>query len=124
MVHDHVRKEGGMTNPSHLKVRYLFELPELPPGEVENSWTYSYVPNGPDKDYKVFLPTLIEEAVVDVSADILQTAADYTDQEAAAALSAANLYTDGAVDDVRQDLLDDSDSHGTDMVVYRLDATN
>jgi hypothetical protein len=109
-----------MTNPSHLKVRYLFELPELPPGEVENSWTYSYVPNGPDKDYKVFLPTLIAEAVDDVSADILQTAADYTDQETANALSAANLYTDGAVDDVRQDLLSEEYSLGTAMVQYKL----
>lgn len=96
-----------MTNPSHLKVRYLYELPELPLGEVENSWTYTYVPNGPDKDYKVFLPTLIEEAVDGVSADILQTAADYTDQE---------------TDQIRQELLDTADGLGTDMVAYRLDA--
>src|SRR5690606_8540341 len=94
-----------MTNPSHLKVRYLFELPELPPGEVENSWTYTYVPNGPDKDYKVFMPTLIAEAVDDVSADILQAAADYTDQE---------------TDNIRQDLLSTADSLGSDMVGYKL----
>lgn len=83
-----------MTNPSHLKVRYLFELPELPPGEVENSWTYTYVPNGPDKDYKVFLPTLIEEAA------------------------------DQVVSDVKQDLLSTDDGLGTDMLMYKLDSTN
>src|SRR5690606_27449598 len=80
-----------MTNPSHLKDRYLSELPELPPGEVENSWTYSYVPNGPDKDYKVFLPDLVEES------------------------------TELALDIVRDELLDPAAGHGADMVSFRAD---
>lgn len=60
-----------MTNPSHLKVRYLFELPELPPEEIENSWMYSYVPNGPDKDYKVHLPDVVEGSLDIVRDELL-----------------------------------------------------
>lgn len=98
-----------MTQPSNLKVKRLLELDELPPGAAEEAWMYAVRPGNPNKDHKVFLPDLIEEAVEVVSDEILQEAGEYTDQE---------------VDQVRQDLLSPADSLGTDMVTYKLDDTD
>lgn len=55
-----------MTNPSHLKVRYLQELPLLPPGLEESAWGYAYVPNGPDRDYKYPLAAYGDNTYIDV----------------------------------------------------------
>lgn len=98
-----------MTQPSNLKVKRLLELDQLPPGAVEEAWMYAVRPGNPNKDHKVFLPDLIEEAVEVVSDEILQEAGEYTDQE---------------VDQVRQDLLATVDGLGTDMVTYKLDDTD
>lgn len=98
-----------MTNPSNLKVKRLLELDQLPPNTVGEAWMYAVRPGSTNKDHKVFLPDLIEESVEVVSDEILQEAAEYADRE---------------VDQVRQDLLNASDSLGTDMVTYKLDDTN
>lgn len=98
-----------MAQPSNLKVKRLLELDQLPPNTVGEAWMYAVRPGNPNKDHKVFLPDLIEESVEIVSDEIIQDAGEYTDQE---------------VDQVRQDLLNASDSLGTDMVTYKLDDTN